>query len=155
MTFIHNGKYLLFLSYYFFSCFQKTASTVRFFNHSDYYSVHAEDATLASQQIFNTNIIKYMGLEPKLSYLVLSRGNFEKFVRELLLVKHYRVEVYVKTSASRNSDWTLEYKGSPGNVSQFEDILFENNDIVISSAVMGVKLSKKVSYYSLDSLPIN
>lgn len=125
---------------------QKSSSTVRFFNHNDYYTIHGEDASLALQQIFTSNIIKYMGQEPKLSYMVLSKVNFEKFIRDLLLVKHYRVEVYVKLTQGRNNDWNLEYKGSPGNLSQFEEILFENNDIVINSVVMGIKLVKKVLY---------
>lgn len=84
-----------------------------------------------------------MGEEPKLSYLVLSKSNFEKFVRELLLIKQYRVEVYVKSSQSRNNDWTLEYKGSPGDLSQFEEIIFDSNEIVYNNCILGVKLSAK------------
>ncbi|KAB0801844.1 hypothetical protein PPYR_04030 [Photinus pyralis] len=83
-----------------------------------------------------------MGEQPKLSYLVLSRGNFEKFVRDLLLVKQYRVEVFVKPSQSKNNDWTLEYKGSPGNLTQFEELLFETNEVIVNSAVMTIKLGK-------------
>lgn len=85
-----------------------------------------------------------MGEEPKLSYLVLSKTNFEKFVRELLLIKQYRVEVYVKSSPqSRNTDWVLEYKGSPGDLSQFEEIIFDSNEIVYNNCVLGVKLCPK------------
>lgn len=83
-----------------------------------------------------------MGEHPKLSYLVLSRSNFEKFVRDLLLVKQYRVEVYIKPSQAKNNDWTLEYKASPGNLSQFEEILFENNEVVVNSVVMAIKIVK-------------
>lgn len=104
--------------------------------------MHGDDAIFASQQVFNTNIVKYMGEEPKLSYLVLSKNNFEKFVRELLLVKQYRVEVYVKPQ-SRNSDWNLEYKGSPGDLSQFEEIIFGSDEIVYNNCVLGVKLCAK------------
>lgn len=121
---------------------KKTSTTVRFFNHNDYYTIHGEDTTQAVQH-FPTSTIKYMGIEPKLSYLVLSKGNFEKYLRELLLVKYYKVEVYVKLGQGKNCDWNLEYKGSPGNLTQFEDILFENNDIVFTGVVMAVKLVKK------------
>lgn len=89
-----------------------------------------------------------MGEEPKLSYVCLKKNVFEKFVRDLLLVKQYRVEVYTKPSQSRNNDWILEYKGSPGNLSQFEEIIFENGDIVCSNSVLGIKLAaKRVSMY--------
>ncbi|KPI94021.1 DNA mismatch repair protein spellchecker 1 [Papilio xuthus] len=65
-----------------------------------------------------------MGLEPdKLDYLVLSKGNFEILIRKLLLVKRYRVEIYVCEGSSKNNEWRLEYKGSPGNLSQLEEVL--------------------------------
>ncbi|KPJ19814.1 DNA mismatch repair protein Msh2 [Papilio machaon] len=65
-----------------------------------------------------------MGLEPdKLDYLVLSKGNFEILIRKLLLVKRYRVEIYVSEGSTKNNEWRLEYKGSPGNLSQLEEVL--------------------------------
>ncbi|XP_060526201.1 DNA mismatch repair protein Msh2 [Cylas formicarius] len=117
----------------------KPASTVRLFNRSDYYTVHDDDAVLATE--FAPKIIKYMGEEPKLSYLCLSRHQMETFIRELLLVRQYRIEVYNK-SPGKNNDWQIEYKGSPGNLSQFEDILFENSNVDFSNSVMAVKLCK-------------
>ncbi|XP_068633954.1 DNA mismatch repair protein Msh2 [Battus philenor] len=67
-----------------------------------------------------------MGIEPeKLDYLVLSKGNFEILIRKLLLVKRYRVEIYVPEGSSKNSEWRLEYKGSPGNLAQLEEVLGE------------------------------
>lgn len=83
-----------------------------------------------------------MGEDPKLSYTVLRKSQFEKFVRELLLVKQYRVEVYIKRLPNKINDWKLEYKGSPGNLSQFEEILFENASITFSNYVMGLKIVK-------------
>ncbi|KRT83688.1 hypothetical protein AMK59_3883 [Oryctes borbonicus] len=86
-------------------------------------------------------MIKYMGEEPKLSYNVLNKHLFERFVRELLLIKQYRVEVYVRSTPGKNNDWKVEYKGSPGNLSQFEDVLFDNTrTTVVNSSVMGVNL---------------
>ncbi|XP_063906201.1 DNA mismatch repair protein Msh2 [Zophobas morio] len=119
---------------------EKPSSTLRFFNHTDYYTLHGDDATYGSN--FTGSIIKYMGEDPQLSYVVLRKTQFEKFVRELLLVKQYRVEVYVKAAPNKISEWNLEYKGSPGNLSQFEEVLFENADITFSNYVMGVKIVK-------------
>jgi len=61
-------------------------------------------------------------------------------VRDLLLVKQYRVEVYVNQGTAKNQNWILEYKGSPGNLSHFEDILFGNNDIAVGVSVIAVRL---------------
>lgn len=127
-----------FILLYKFLLFQKPTSTVRFFNHTDFYTVHAEDASLAVETVVGSNVVKYMGVEPKLSYVVLSLSNFTRFLRELLLVKQYRVEVFVKTSPGRNNDWKIEYKGSPGNLAAFEELIFNNDQTVVNSCVIAV-----------------
>lgn len=76
----------------------------------------------------------------KIDGVVLNKARFENFVRELLLVKQYRVEVYIDKGTNRNQKWSLEFKGSPGNLSQFEDILFVNADIAIGTSIVAVKL---------------
>lgn len=130
---------------YFKSLGQKPATTVRFFDRSDYYSVHANDAELAAKHIFkSTALLKIMrsGDEKEdLPYLCLSKNNFECFVRDLLLVKNYRVEVYVNKSQKNTNDWKLEYQGSPGNIVQFEDLIF-NNDVISDATTIGINLKK-------------
>lgn len=112
---------------YFQSLPEKPATTVRIFDRNDYYSVHGSDATTAAREVFSTVAnIKKMGIEPnRLDYLVLSKGNFEILIKKLLLVRRYRVEIYVAEGSVKGSDWSLKYKGSPGYLSQLEEILGE------------------------------
>lgn len=40
-------------------------------------------------------------------------------------MRRYRVEIYVAEGSVKGSDWSLKYKGSPGYLSQLEEILGE------------------------------
>ncbi|XP_014488445.1 PREDICTED: DNA mismatch repair protein Msh2 [Dinoponera quadriceps] len=121
---------------------EKLDTTIRFFNRSEYYTVHGSDALFAAQVIFKTtSVCKMIGAEPyKTEGVILNKSHFETLVRDLLLVRQYRVEVYVNQGSSKNQNWVLEYKGSPGNLSPFEDLLFGNNDIAVGVSVIAVKL---------------
>ncbi|CAH2084761.1 unnamed protein product [Euphydryas editha] len=106
---------------------KKPPTTVRIFDRNDYYSVHGVDATTAAREVFSSiSNIKKMGIEPnRLDYLVLSKGNFEILIRKLLLVRRYRVEIYVPEGSVKACDWSVKYKGSPGYLSQLEEVLGE------------------------------
>lgn len=66
------------------------------------------------------------------------------------------MEVYINQGSAKNQSWLLEYKGSPGNLSQFEDILFANNDIALGVSVIAVKLGvegkSRVSYIKITDV---
>ncbi|XP_020288290.1 DNA mismatch repair protein Msh2 [Pseudomyrmex gracilis] len=121
---------------------EKPETTIRIFNRSDYYTVHGSDALFAAQEIFKTtSVCKIIGAEPhKTEGVILNKSHFETFVRDLLLVKQYRVEVYVNQGSSKNQNWVLEFKGSPGNLAHFEDVLFGNTDIAVGVSVIAVRL---------------
>lgn len=105
----------------------KPPTTVRVFDRNDYYSIHGIDATTAAREVFSSVAnIKRMGVDPnRLDYLVLSKGNFEILIKKLLLVRRYRVEIYVADGSIKGCDWSLKYKGSPGYLTQLEEVLGE------------------------------
>lgn len=75
-----------------------------------------------------------------LKYASCNRSIFEKLLRELLLVIGYKVEVYTNCKGAGQDDWSLEFKGSPGNLSQFEELLFSNDPEILSNLLLSLQL---------------
>ncbi|CAF3906552.1 unnamed protein product [Rotaria sordida] len=123
----------------------KTAVTIRLFERNEYYTCHGDDALfIARELLHSTNALKYWktsdGNKP-LETIYVSNKQFEDILRKLLLIKQYRVEIWKKTQKTSN-DWTLAYHGSPGNLTQFEDILFSSSSTSQeSSGVLSCKLA--------------
>lgn len=73
-----------------------------------------------------------------LKYTSINKNDFEKAVRDLLLVKNYRVEVFTKDKGG----WKLGYHGSPGNLLQFEDLLYSSNDQqMVSNLLLSIQIT--------------
>ena len=59
----------------------------------------------------------------------MNKNQFETLVKDLLIIHHYRVEVYSPKGGVKSNDWFLELKGSPGNLTAFEDIFNSELDV--------------------------
>lgn len=92
--------------------------------------MHGEDALFVAKEVFKTmsNLKIFGSGSTKLESLSVNKNQFETLVKDLLLVRHYRIEVYSPKGGAKSNDWFLEYKGSPGNLSQFEDLLFGSTE---------------------------
>lgn len=116
----------------------------------DFYSIHGKDIELALKTSFKSSIIvKTMAPDElaSLKYASFNKNIFEKIIKELLIVIGYKVEVY---TSSKSGEWALEFKGSPGNLAQFEDLLFSVDNEVLTNLLLAVQLvstqQQKVSW---------
>ncbi|GAB6032645.1 MutS-like protein [Chamberlinius hualienensis] len=137
---------------YFNSLPQKSPTTVRIFDRTDYYTAHGEDAIFTAKEVFKTaSVVKYYGKDvgekDRLPYVTLNRSNFEWWIRELLLVRQYRIEIFGNEGTSKNSNWVLKHKASPGNLAEFEDLLFgaasSSESSGIASGLLAISLGKR------------
>ena len=109
--------------------------SLRFFNRSKHegWSVCADDAFYVARRFYKTTtVVKYFKDAGGNSQFILPSVNinqnlFETICRDVLLHTRERtVEVYESEPNSRG-DFKLTKRGSPGNVLDFEDILFDGS----------------------------
>ncbi|KAH7947547.1 hypothetical protein HPB52_013087 [Rhipicephalus sanguineus] len=93
---------------------------------ADYYTVHGPDAEYVCREMYRSmSALKYLGSgDSRVASVCVSQRSYENLLSELLLVKHYRVEVYRNTAARGSASWTLAIQASPGNLAPLEDVLF-------------------------------
>ncbi|KAJ3433639.1 DNA mismatch repair protein msh2 [Anaeramoeba flamelloides] len=102
---------------------------IRFFERksekSHYYTVHGSNALFIGEEYYRTlETVKKMGPKGKeLDSITVSVQMFASILRDLLLVKRFRVQVY-NNRGTTQSEWKIIKRGSPGNVRDFEEILF-------------------------------
>ncbi|KAI8818608.1 muts domain V-domain-containing protein [Fimicolochytrium jonesii] len=123
---------------------EKSETTVRLFERNDYYSVHGEDALFVAQTVYKTStVIKYLGDERKgLPSCTLSKLNTISFLRDMLLHKLYRIEIW-SSEGRKGSQWQITKRASPGNLVDVEDMLFTASDVSTSPVVLALKLETK------------
>ena len=137
---------------------EKQHHSLRFFNRSKHegWSVCADDAFYVARRFYKTTtVVKYLKDAGGNSQFILPSVNinqnlFETICRDVLLHTRERtVEVYESEPNSRG-DFKLTKRGSPGNVLDFEDILFDGskeNDLNNNN-------NKNNANADTDSLPI-
>ena len=70
-------------------------------------------------------LIVFLLGEKKVPYVNLSKMNFESMVRDLLLIRQYRVEMYKNMATGKGNDWQVAYKvrRAPSKGSNFIELL--------------------------------
>ena len=119
---------------------EEERTPLRFFNRkTDGWSAHGDDAMYVARRFYKTTtVVKYYkessnnssssstGKEFVLPSVNINQNLFETILRDVLLRARERtVEVYESERGASSKDFKLTKKGSPGNVSEFEDILFD------------------------------
>ena len=106
---------------------EKSSSTVRIFEKNDYYYFFHADAELAAKFIYGSKTaLKTMGKKTPVNFCVMKYANFESCLRHIVLVRHFRVEIF-KFVAGRGGSapsYALEVRASPGNIATIEHILY-------------------------------
>ncbi|WVQ63233.1 uncharacterized protein L199_001384 [Kwoniella botswanensis] len=140
----------------------KMDGMVRLFDRGDYFSAHGSDAIYIANEVFKTtNVLKYLGTPKPSNSTSSSSNSFAKglpsvtistsltkqFLREALTIKQMRIEIYSPEEKipgrKDNTRWTLSKSGSPGNLIQLEDLLFNDQSLSSSSVIMSLKLQVK------------
>ncbi|CAN4098259.1 unnamed protein product [Withania somnifera] len=121
----------------FFKTLPKDLRAVRLFNRRDYYTAHGDDATFIAKTYYHTTTaLRQLGNGVgALCSVSVSRNMFETIARDILLDRMDRtLELYEGSC----SNWRLVKSGTPGNFGSFEDILFANNEMQDSLAIVAL-----------------
>jgi len=109
--------------------YQEDQGLIRFFvsGTPPIYVVHGEWARVVAQDYFFTlACIKMIGKRKPLETVELKQEKFEEVLRDLLLNKKRRVALYSKRGTSK---WHIIRQASPGNVRDFEEILWRHKSL--------------------------
>lgn len=121
----------------FFKTLPPDDRAIRFFDRRDYYTVHGENALFIAKTYYHTTTaLRQLGNGNKSIYSVsVSKSMFENIARDLLVDrKDHTLELY----EGSGSNWRLFRRGTPGNLSSFEDVLFANNDMQDSPVIVAL-----------------
>uniref|UniRef100_A0A8B9TU16 DNA mismatch repair protein n=1 Tax=Anas platyrhynchos TaxID=8839 RepID=A0A8B9TU16_ANAPL len=117
---------------------EKPDTTVRFFERGDYYTAHGADARLAARELFRTRaVIRQLAGAAVKTLVCFVLMDFSYLLLSFFILFSISLSVYTHSFKL----YCFSKQGSPGNLAQFEEVLFANNDMSMAIGVVGVKLS--------------
>jgi len=124
----------------------KSSTNVRIFERNDFYYLFNKDGEMAAKFIYGSvTALKTMGKKTPVSFSVMNQANFESLLRHVLLVKHFRVEIFkfVAPKGGNAATYQLEVRASPGNISSIEHILYGEGEMGgrDTNFLVGIKLN--------------
>ncbi|EFO25151.1 MutS domain III family protein [Loa loa] len=118
----------------------KASGTVVIFERNEFYACYEDDAIFIANSIFCSEV----GLrrcrigETELMYHVLNNAQYLRVVHDVILVQHYRVEVY----AANDGQWELKAKGSLGCLNDFEEIVGDSAELYELTTVAALTVTE-------------
>lgn len=103
-----------------------------------YYTFHGDDARYVAKHVYETtSVIQYWYGDHTtgLPTTKLTNKAAESFLRDLLLNKHMRIEIWKWSQAG----WQVIRKASPGNLQDVEDFLFSSTNMTSAPVVLAIK----------------
>lgn len=115
---------------------KKASGTVAIFERNDFFTCYEDDAFLVANEIFlsETGLRRVQIGLSEITYHNLNSGQYARVVRDVLLLLHYRLEVYTANEGS----WQLKAKGSLGCLGDFEDMVGNSVELSELSTVMAL-----------------
>uniref|UniRef100_A0A0R3RVS7 DNA_MISMATCH_REPAIR_2 domain-containing protein n=1 Tax=Elaeophora elaphi TaxID=1147741 RepID=A0A0R3RVS7_9BILA len=118
----------------------KAAGTVVIFERNEFYACYDDDAIFIANNVFCSEV----GLrrcrigETELMYHVLNNAQYLRVIHDVILVQHYRVEVY----AANDGQWELRAKGSLGCLNDFEEIVGDSAELYELTTVAALTVTE-------------
>ena len=125
---------------------EKSATNVRIFERNDFYYLFDKDGEMAAKFTYGSvTVLKTMGKKTPVSFCVMNHANFESLLKHILLVKHFRIEIFkfVAPKGGNAASYHLEVRASPGNISSIEHILYGEGEMGTrdTNFLVGIKLN--------------
>lgn len=119
----------------FFNGLKDAKDVVRIFDHNNSFSIHGDDAVQAADELYATRAV--LRSNSGLQSLTMTRTVCERFIRQVLLVKGKKIEIW---SGGKSSGWQIDKEASPGNLQGVESFLTSKD--LESCTLLSVQVSQ-------------